>query len=126
MRRGAALIFVTALLAGFWGGDKAPSKPSEARRGYERAVRGVVAQAREAGARPAALRAAADRLRGIRPPREVARPHRDLAAGFAAVAEAREAGRRCRTPSSTASSPPAARSRCAATTSGSTARCADR
>jgi hypothetical protein len=92
MRRGAALIFVIALLAGCGGGDKGPSEPSEARRGYERAVRGVVAQAREARARPAALRVAAERLRGIRPPREVARPHRDLAAGFAAVADARERG----------------------------------
>jgi len=92
MRRGAALIFLTALLAGCGGGGKTPSEPSEARRGYERAVRGVVAQAREARARPTALRMAAERLRGISPPREVARPHRDLAAGFAAVAEARERG----------------------------------
>ena len=55
-------------------------------------MRGVVAQARKARARPEALRVAAERLRGIRPPREVAGPHRDLAAGFAAVAEAREHG----------------------------------
>ena len=92
MRSGAALIAVAALLAGCGGGEKTPSEPSDARRGYERAVRGVVAQAREARGRPAALREAADRLGGITPPREVARPHRDLAAGFTAVAEAREHG----------------------------------
>ena len=92
MRRGAALIAVAALFAGCGGGDKTPSKPSDARRGYERAVRGVVAQARKGRGQPTALRAAAERLRGISPPREVARPHRDLIAGFAAVAEAREHG----------------------------------
>ena len=52
----------------------------------------MVAQARAERTRPAALRAAAERLRGLSPPREVAGPHRDLAAGFAAVAEARERG----------------------------------
>ena len=87
-----ALLAVIALLAGCGGGGKTPSEPSDARSAYERAVRGVVAQAREADGRPAALRSAAERLRGIRPPREVARPHRDLAAGSAAVAEARESG----------------------------------
>ena len=92
MRRGAALIALAALLAGCGGGGKTPSEPSGAQRGYERAVRAVVAQARGARGQPAALRAAAQRLRGINPPREVARPHRDLAAGFAAVAEARERG----------------------------------
>ena len=92
MRRPAlALLAVAALLAGCGGGDE-PSQPSKARRDYERALRGVVAQVREASDTPAALRAAARRLRGIRPPRAVARPHRDLTAGFAAVAEARASG----------------------------------
>ena len=92
MRRPAvALLAVAALLAGCGGGEQA-SEPSGARSDYERALRGVVAQVREAGDTPAALRAAAKRLRGIRPPREVARPHRDLTAGFAAVAKARATG----------------------------------
>jgi len=86
-----ALLAVAALLAGCGGGDE-PAKPSDARREYERALRGVVAQVREARDTPAALRAAAQRLRAIRPPREVARPHRDLTAGFAAVAAARASG----------------------------------
>ena len=85
-----ALLAVAALLAGCGGGDE-PAQPS-ARSDYERALRGVVAQVREASDTPAALRAAAQRLRGIRPPREVARPHRDLTAGFAAVAKARATG----------------------------------
>ena len=90
MLRCVALI-AAALLAGCGGGgSRTPSEPSDERRGYERAVRSVVAQAREARARPTALRPAAERLREIKPPRKVAHPHRDLAAGFAAVADARE------------------------------------
>lgn len=85
-----ALVTVAALLAGCGSGDQT-SKPS-ARSDYEHALRGVVAQVRETGATPAALQQAAERLRGIRPPREVVRPHRDLTAGFAAVAEARASG----------------------------------
>ena len=90
-RPAVALLAVAALLVGCGGGDQA-AQPSDARSDYERALRGVVAQVREAGDTPAALRAAAKRLRGIRPPREVARPHRDLTAGFAAVAKARATG----------------------------------
>jgi hypothetical protein len=58
MRKGAATIAVAALLAGCGGGDKTPAGPSGAQRGYERAVRAVVAQARGAHGEPAALRAA--------------------------------------------------------------------
>ena len=92
MRRPAvALLAVAALLAGCGGVDE-PTQTSAAQRDYERALRGVVAQVREASDTPAALRAAARRLRSIRPPQEVARPHRDLTAGFAAVAKARASG----------------------------------
>ena len=89
----------------------------QARRDYERALRGVVAQVREASDTPAALRAAAERLRGIRPPRSRATPprsHRRL--------RGRGQGARDRTevPDAVAdrSSRPAAPTRCAAMTSG--------
>jgi hypothetical protein len=81
------LVLVALLfLAGCGGGDDA----GEAKRDYERDVRAIVADTREAGGTPAALRAAGERLRELEPPAEVAGPHRDLVAGFDAVATANE------------------------------------
>jgi hypothetical protein len=86
----ARILVVTALLLAGCGG--ADEDPAQAKRDYERAVRAAVAQAREAGGTPAALRAAGERLRGTEPPDEVAGPHRDLVASFDAVADANERG----------------------------------
>ena len=86
-RRRLAVLLALLLVAGCGGGD---DDSVRAKREYERAVRAVVAEANEAGARPAALRAAADRLRELEPPEEVAGPHRDLVAGFDGVAGAIE------------------------------------
>jgi hypothetical protein len=86
------LLVVLALLlvvAGCGGGD---DDAAQAKRDYERAVRAVVAEARDAGGTPAALRAAGEQLRKLEPPAEVAGPHRDLVAGFDAVATADERG----------------------------------
>ena len=91
MRRPAvALLAVAALLAGCGSGDEAPSQPSKARRDYERALRGVVAQVREASdtARGAAARPRSACAESARRGRS-RDPHRDLTAGFAAVAKAR-------------------------------------
>jgi hypothetical protein len=79
------LLIVLALLVAGCGGD---GDATEAKREYERAVRAAVADAREAGGTPAALRAAAERLREQEPPEEVAGPHRDLLAAFEAIAAA--------------------------------------
>jgi hypothetical protein len=76
------------LLGGCAGGDD----PAEDKRDYERAVRAAVAEARDAGGTPAALRAAGEELRKLEPPDEVAGPHRDLVAAFDAVAAADERG----------------------------------
>jgi Flp pilus assembly protein TadB len=74
---------VLVLVTGCGGDDTAQEK-----REYEQAVRAVVADARAGDGTPAALRAAADELRDLDPPDEVAGPHRDLVAGFDAVAAA--------------------------------------
>jgi hypothetical protein len=87
------LVLVLALLlvvAGCGGGGEEDA--AQAKRDYERAVRAVVAEAREAGGTPAALRAAGEQLRKLEPPAEVAGPHHDLVAGFDAVATADERG----------------------------------
>jgi hypothetical protein len=86
------LLLVVALVlvvAGCGGGE---DDAVQAKRDYERAVRAVVADARDSGGTPAALRAAGEQLRKLEPPAEVAGPHRDLVAGFAAVADADERG----------------------------------
>lgn len=83
------LLLALVLLAGCGGGE---DDAARAKRDYERAMRTVVAETRQAGGTPAALRAAADRLRTLAPPAEVAGPHRDLVAGFDAVATASERG----------------------------------
>ena len=73
-----------ALLAGACGGaDKAE---------YERSFRAIVAEARAAGQTPPALRAAAGKLRALEPPEEVSGPHRDVAAAFDAIADAKTRG----------------------------------
>ena len=59
---------------------------------YERSVRAIVAEAREAGRTPAAMRGAAAKLRALEPPEEVAGPHRDLTTAFGALADAGERG----------------------------------
>jgi hypothetical protein len=74
-------LLLALLLAGCGGAEEA-SKGD-----YERSVRALVADAREAGGTPAALRAAAERLGELEPPAEVARPHEDLVASFEAVAD---------------------------------------
>ena len=64
-------------------------------------MRAIVADARAAGARPEAdrraaadaLQTAGDRMRELEPPEEVAGPHRDLVAGYDAVAAAIEGDR---------------------------------
>ena len=86
----ARILVVIALLVAGCGG--AEEDAAQLKRDYERAVRAAVAEAREAGGTPAALRAAGDRLRGLEPPGEVAGPHRDLVASFDAVADANERG----------------------------------
>jgi hypothetical protein len=73
------------LLAGCGGGDEQDA--AQLKRDYERAVRAAVADAREAGGSPAALRAAGERLSELEPPAEVAGPHEDLVASFDAVAD---------------------------------------
>jgi hypothetical protein len=81
----AVILVVTALLLGACG--SAVQDAAQSKRDYERAVRTLVADAREAGGTPTALRAAGERLRGLEPPEEVAGPHRDLVASFDAVAD---------------------------------------
>jgi hypothetical protein len=76
------------LLGGCGGGDDA----AQEKRDYERAVRAAVAEARDAGGTPGALRAAGAQLRKLQPPDEVAGPHRDLVAAFDAIAAADERG----------------------------------
>ena len=83
----ARLLIVLALLVAGCGGD---GDATEAKREYERAVRAAVAEAREAGGTPAALRTAAERLREQEPPEEVAAPHDELVAAFDAIAAANE------------------------------------
>jgi hypothetical protein len=79
------LLVGVLLLAGCGGGDEQDT--AQLKRDYERAVRAAVAEAREAGGTPAALRAAGERLSELEPPAEVARPHADLVASFDAVAD---------------------------------------
>jgi hypothetical protein len=83
------LVAVALLVAGCGGGE---DDAARAKQDYEEAVRGVVSEARAAGGTPAALHAAAERLRELDPPEEVAGPHSDLVAGFEAVADANERG----------------------------------
>jgi hypothetical protein len=78
------LVVFALMLAGCGGADQ---DGSQSKSDYERAVRAAVAEAREAGGTPAALRAAGERLRDLQPPAEVAGPHRDLVASFDAVAD---------------------------------------
>jgi hypothetical protein len=78
-----------ALLLGGCGGD---DDAAQDKRDYERAVRAAVAEARDAGGTPAALRSAGAKLRELEPPDEVAGPHRDLVAAFDAVAAANARG----------------------------------
>jgi hypothetical protein len=85
-------LFVLALALLFAGCGGRTDDMARAKRDYEHAVRAVVAEARQAGGTPAALRAAGDRLRKLDPPAEVAGPHRDLVAGFYAVARANQRG----------------------------------
>jgi hypothetical protein len=84
------LLVLILLLAGCGGGGE--DDAAQAKRDYERAVRTAVADAREAGGTPAALRAAGDELRRLEPPAEVAGPHRDLVDSFDAVADANARG----------------------------------
>jgi hypothetical protein len=90
MRHRLLLVLALVLVAPGCGGGE--DDAVRAKRDYERAVRAVVADARDAGGTPAALRAAGEQLRELEPPAEVAGPHRDLVAGFAAVADADERG----------------------------------
>jgi hypothetical protein len=78
------LVAFVLLLAGCGGAEE---NATHSKGDYERAVRAAVAEAREAGGTPAALRAAGERLRELEPPAEVAGPHRDLVASFDAVAD---------------------------------------
>jgi hypothetical protein len=83
------LVAVVLLAAGCGGGEEDAAR---AKQEYEKAVRGVVSDARAAGGTPAALHAAAEQMRKLDPPQEVAGPHRDLVAAFEAVADANEHG----------------------------------
>jgi hypothetical protein len=87
----ARLLTVLVLLLAGCGGD-GEDEVAQAKGEYEAAVRGVVEDAREAGGTPAALRSAAERLRELEPPAEVAGPHADLVASFDAIATANERG----------------------------------
>ena len=87
------LVALVLMLAGCGGAEQ---DAAQSKSDYERAVRAAVAEAREAGGTPAALRAAGERLRDLEPPAEVAGPHRDLVASFDAVAGRRAHGRRGR------------------------------
>ena len=78
------LVALVLMLAGCGGAEQ---DAAQSKSDYERAVRAAVAEAREAGGTPAALRAAGERLRELEPPAEVAGPHRDLVASFDAVAD---------------------------------------
>lgn len=78
------LVAFVLMLAGCGGAEQ---DAGQSKSDYERAVRAAVAEAREAGGTPAALRAAGERLRDLEPPAEVAGPHRDLVASFDAVAD---------------------------------------
>jgi hypothetical protein len=78
-----ALVVCAVLVAGCGGGGEKQAKLQ-----YERAMRAVVTDTRQAGGTPAALHAAARRLRGLKPPAEVAGPHRDLTVAFDAIADA--------------------------------------
>jgi hypothetical protein len=82
--RAVIVIALAVLLAGCGSSDE---RPARSKGDYERAVRAAVAEAREAGGTPAALRAAGEELRGLEPPEEVARAHEDLVASFEAVAD---------------------------------------
>jgi hypothetical protein len=84
------LMVLVLLLVGCGGGDEEDA--AQAKRDYEGAVRAVVDEARAAGGTPAALHSAAERLRHLEPPAEVAAPHGDLAASFDAIAAANERG----------------------------------
>jgi hypothetical protein len=90
LRWGAPLVVLVLLLAGCGGSDEEDA--ARAKRDYERDVRALVADAREAGGTPAALRAAGEKLDKLDPPAEVAEPHRDLVAAFEAIARANERG----------------------------------
>jgi hypothetical protein len=90
MRHRLLLVLALVLVVAGCGGHE--DDAVRAKRDYERAVRAVVADARDTGGSPAALRAAGEQLRKLEPPAEVAGPHRDLVAGFAAVADADERG----------------------------------
>ena len=78
------LVAIALLLAGCGGAEQ---DAAQSKSDYERAVRAAVADAREAGGTPAALRAAGARLRELEPPAEVAGPHEDLVASLDAVAD---------------------------------------
>ena len=78
------LVAIALLLAGCGGAEQ---DAAQSKSDYERAVRAAVADAREAGGSPAALRAAGERLSELEPPAEVAGPHEDLVASFEAVAD---------------------------------------
>jgi hypothetical protein len=83
------LVVAVLLLAGCGGGEEDATR---AKQDYERAVRALVADAREAGGTPVALRTAGERLGELEPPEEVAAPHRDLVTAFDAIATANERG----------------------------------
>jgi hypothetical protein len=85
-------LLVAACLALLLGGCGGGDDTGQEKQDYERAVRGAVAEARDAGGTPAALRAAGEKLRELEPPEEVTGPHRDLVAAFAAIAAADERG----------------------------------
>jgi hypothetical protein len=88
MMRPLVAACLVLLLGGCGGGDDSGHEKQD----YERAVRAAVAEARDAGGTPAALRTAGGKLRELEPPEEVAGPHRDLVAAFDAIAAADERG----------------------------------